>query len=385
MTELTAEAPKVEEVKTVPSKSKRLISLDVFRGITIIAMILVNNAGNWSYVYWPLEHSEWNGWTPTDLIFPFFLFIVGVAMTFSFSKFKQNNIPKSEIYKKVFRRTVVIFILGIFLNTFPFFKTNPFEWIDLSSFRILGVLQRIAIAYFFSSIIFMEFEIKVQVVFAFALLILYWIIMMIIPVPGFGAGNLTVGGNLAGYIDRIILGSHLYTKNFDPEGLLSTIPAVSSVLFGMLTGHLLHSKKSKEEKANYMFVLGNAGLVLGIIIGIWFPINKQLWTSSYVIFTTGFALVFLAACYWLIDIKGYTWWTKPFLVYGMNAITVYVLSSALAKFLYIIGAKAAINNKFLAPLFSDPYHASISYPILQIFFWLGVMWIFYKKKIFIKV
>ena len=365
--------------------SDRLVSLDVFRGLTIIAMILVNNAGNWNYVYPPLLHSEWNGWTPTDLIFPFFLFIVGIAMTFSFSKLKASMPKKSLIYKKVIERSIIIFLLGVFLNVFPFFQVNPFGFVDPSTFRILGVLQRIAAAYLFASIIILEFNKTGQLIFTFGLLVFYWLLMMLVPVPGYGAGNLTVDGNLVGYIDRLILGRHLYTPSFDPEGLLSNIPAVSSVLFGVITGHHLQSQKSKEEKTNYMFVYGSVGLAAGVILNYWFPINKQLWSPSYVIFTTGFALIVFAICYWLTDVKNSRWWTKPFIVYGMNAIAVYVLSSALAKLLYIIGTKSFIENKILAGIFSDPYIASVSYPVLHILFWLWVMNIFYKKKIFIKV
>ena len=365
--------------------SGRLVSLDVFRGLTIIAMILVNNAGNWNYVYPPLLHSEWNGWTPTDLIFPFFLFIVGVAMTFSFTKLKESNAPKGVVYKKVIKRSLIIFLLGVFLNVFPFFQVSPFQFIDLSSFRILGVLQRIAVAYLFASIIILEFNKAWQFIITFILLIIYWLLMKLIPVPGFGAGNLSVDGNLVGYIDRLVLGKHLYTPNFDPEGLLSNIPAISSALFGVITGSLLQTDKSKEEKTNFMFVYGSIGLVLGLILNYWFPINKQLWSPSYVIFTTGFALIVFAICFWLTDVKQSSWWTKPSLVYGMNAIAVYVLSSAIAKLLYLIGTKTFIENKILANIFSDPYHASLAYPVLHILFWLWIMSILYKKKIFIKV
>lgn len=365
--------------------AERLTSLDVFRGITIMGMILVNNAGNWNYVYTPLEHSAWNGWTPTDLIFPFFLFIVGTAMTFSFGKMKEKGIPKKDIYSKVIKRAVIIFALGVFLNIFPFFRMNPFHWMDISTFRILGVLQRIAIAYFFASVILLEFERKGQTVFAFGLLAFYWLIMMVIPVPGFGAGDLSRDGNLGAFIDRLILGHHLYTPTFDPEGILSSIPAVSSVLFGAIAGHLIHSKLTKEEKTNYMFVFGAAGLFLGIVLDVWFPINKQLWSPSFVIFTTGFALEFLAVCFWLIEVKKISGWAKPFLIYGMNALAVYVLSSAVAKLLAIIGTKAFIENEILAKIFSNPYHASLAYPIIHILFWLWIMGILYKKKIFIKV
>jgi len=365
--------------------SERLISLDAFRGITIVGMILVNNAGDWGHVFRPLLHAEWNGWTPTDLIFPFFLFIVGVAMTFSLGKLKAREVPRAEIYKKAFRRTVILFTLGVILNSFPFFHLHPFEWVSLSNFRIMGVLQRIALAYFFATIVVVEFDTKGQTAFAFGLIIFYWIIMKAVPVPGYGVGNLTEQGNLVGYIDRIIFGHHLYTPHFDPEGLLSTIPAISSVLFGVLAGHLIKSDKSNNEKAVLLFFSANIGLLLGLIVDVWFPINKHLWSSSYVLFTTGFALHFLAMCFWLIDMEGYKKWAQPFVWYGMNALAVYVLSSALAKFLYVVGAKTFINESILQPIIGYPYLASLAYPILHLLFWLWIMRVMYKNKIFIKV
>jgi len=311
----------------VEKKSKRLISLDAFRGITIASMILVNNAGNWSAVYPPLEHAKWHGWTLTDLIFPFFLFIVGVAIVFAFSKRIDTGQSKKKLYLKILKRTLILFGLGLLLNAFPFFH--------LSTWRIPGVLQRIAITYAIASIIVLNTNIKWQAYIAAGLLIIYWIIMKLVPVPGYGAGVLEPQGNLCGFIDGILLKGHTWmyapAKGFDPEGLLSTIPAISSVLFGVLTGHWLKAKKSNLEKVVMLFVVGIAAIILGEIISIWFPINKNLWSSSYTVFTTGMALLFLGMCYWLIDIKGYKKWTIPFLVFGSNAITVYTLSGLLAK------------------------------------------------------
>ena len=379
---------------TAVKKSERLVSLDVFRGITIAGMILVNNPGSWSHIYKPLGHAEWHGWTPTDLIFPFFLFIVGVAMTFSFNKLEEKEVPKSEIYKKIVRRFFILFGLGLLMAIFPLVRFEPLRLYDFSTMRIMGVLQRIAVAYLFASIIFLEFrKIKYHTYWAFGIIIFYWIIMKTIPVPGFGAGNLTMEGNLASYIDNLIMPNHLWKPGWDPEGLLSTIPAIGTVLFGILTGHLLHSDLSKNDKTIYMFFLGNIGLVAGLIVDVWFPINKGLWTSSYVLFTTGFALHFLAMCFWLIDIKGYKAWAKPFVIYGMNAIAVFVLSGLMAKLLYMIkipvagssiSIKGFIYEYLLLPI-ASPVNASLLFALLYVAFWLWMMWILYKREIFIKI
>ncbi|MBS1271976.1 MAG: hypothetical protein MAGBODY4_01112 [Candidatus Marinimicrobia bacterium] len=375
-------------------KTERLVSLDVFRGITIAGMILVNNPGSWSHIYKPLAHAEWHGWTPTDLIFPFFLFIVGVAMTFSFNKLESNGVPKKDVYKKIVRRFFILFGLGLFMAIFPLVRFDPLRLYDFSTMRIMGVLQRIAVAYLFASIIFLEFrKAKYHAYWAFGLIIFYWIIMKTIPVPGYGAGNLTMEGNLATYIDNLIMPNHLWKLHWDPEGLLSTIPAIGTVLFGILTGHLLHSDLSKKDKAIYMFIFGNIGLVTGLIVDVWFPINKGLWTSSYVLFTAGFALHFLAMCFWLIDLKGYKAWSKPFVIYGMNAIAVFVLSGLMAKLMYMIkipladGAvslKGLIYEYLLLPI-ASPINASLIYALLYIGFWLWMMWLLYKRNIFIKI
>lgn len=373
-------------------RKERLISLDVFRGITIAGMILVNNPGSWSHIYHPLHHAAWSGWTPTDLIFPFFLFIVGVAMIYSFNSMESKGITKKEIYKKVFKRSALLFAIGIGIEIFPIFRLEPFRLFDISTVRILGVLQRIALCYLFASIIYLEFRKPKKLAWwTGGLLVFYWAIMTLIPVPGHGAGELTMEGNLATYIDNAILGAHTWEPNWEPEGFLSTIPAIGTVLLGLLTGQLLNSEYDKKDKALYMFVFGNVGLVAGIIVSVWFPINKGLWTSSYVLFTGGMALHFLAFCFWLIDIKEVKWWTKPFVIFGMNALAVYVFSSLGAKLLSMpapTGAaetiKGMIYNYMLLPL-ADPINASLLFAICYVLLWLWVMSIFYKKKIFIKI
>lgn len=368
-------------------KSDRLISLDVFRGITIMGMILVNNPGTWKYVYGPLRHADWHGWTPTDLIFPFFLFIVGVAMVFSFAKRAERGETKKEIFAHVIKRTIILFILGLFLNGFPKF--------DLSTIRILGVLQRIALVYFFASVLVLTAGVRTQIIALISLLVIYWLLMMFVPVPGYGVGVLTEEGNLAAYIDRLLLKGHLYRPTSDPEGLLSTLPAIATALFGVLTGHWLRTNRTQSEKTIGLFVSANALVVAGLIMSIWFPINKKIWTSSYAVFTAGLALHFLGMCYWLIEVKKYVKWSTPFLVFGTNAITVYFLSGLVARLLNIIQvynpltqSKIALKTYIYERVFASwlvPIDASLMYAVCYVLLWLGIMSIFYYKKIFIKI
>ncbi len=345
-------------------------------------------------MYPPLLHAEWHGWTPTDLIFPFFLFIVGVAMTYSFGKMFEKGIPKTEIYKKVFKRSAILFAIGLFMAIFPVVRFDPLRLYDFSSMRIMGVLQRIALCYLFASIVYLEFrKIRTQVFWVIGLLAGYWLLMSTVPVPGHGAGDLSREGNLAAYIDQLVMADHLWKTGWDPEGLLSTIPAIGTVLLGLLTGKLLRSEKSAKDKLIQMFLYGNLGLVTGLIVDVWFPINKGLWTSSYVLFTGGFALHFLAICYWFVDMKGYRKWTKPFEVYGLNALAVFVLSTLMAKLFYVIPIYTADGQTTIKGLIYDnlllliasPVNASLMFAVLYILFWLWIMWIFYKRKIFIKI
>ncbi len=369
------------------TKTGRIVSLDVFRGITIAGMVLVNNPGTWSDIYWPLRHAEWNGWTPTDLVFPFFLFIVGVAITLAFSSRLERGGTKRDLYLKVIKRTLIIFALGLLLNGFPYF--------ELSELRIPGVLQRIAICYLIASIIFLNTKTTHQVFITIALLVFYWLLMKLVAAPGFAAGDLTKEGSLASYVDRIVFGKHVWAqaKVYDPEGLLSTIPAVATTMIGVLTGRWLKSEKSAYEKVAGMFVAGAACVAVGWAWNSFFPINKALWTSSYVMFAGGLALQFLALCYWLIDIKSYRAWAKPFEVFGMNAIALYVGSGLMANLLGLIPVRSNGTN---IPLWSwiyqnifaswaTPVNASLAFAISFVLVWLGLMWILYRRKIFISV
>ena len=239
----------------------RLISLDAFRGITIAGMILVNNPGSWSTVYSPLLHAPWHGWTPTDFIFPFFLFIVGVAMTFSFAKQLERS-SRKDIYLKIVRRSLILFGLGMFLALFPFF--------NFSTVRIPGVLQRIAVCYFFASIIFLNTDLKQQAWICGGLLLFYWAIMALIPVPEYGAGDLSTEGNLAAFVDAALLKGHIWKENWDPEGILSTIPAIATTLTGVLTGHLLRMEIDKRDIAGWLFTAGWIAILAGLFWGIFF-------------------------------------------------------------------------------------------------------------------
>jgi predicted acyltransferase len=364
----------------------RLTSLDVFRGITIAGMILVNNPGSWSFVYPPLRHAEWHGWTPTDLIFPFFLFIVGVAMAFSLVARLESGDDRSAIFLKVLKRSLIIIGVGLFLNAFPRF--------DILDMRYPGVLQRIGIVYFFASVIAMKTDIRGQAVTAGLLLLVYWALMVLVPVPGFGMGDLSPDGNLAAFIDRAVFGSHTWQDTWDPEGLLSTIPAISTTLLGLLTGHLLRSGKERVEIAGWMFVLGWAGILLGLVWNLAFPINKNIWTSSYVIFTAGAALQFLGVCYWLIDIKGWRGWAFPGMVFGMNAIAVYVLSGILVDLMLLIrmpaadGTTTSLYSWFYHHLFvpwAGPLNGSLAFALTYILILFGAMYLLYRRKIFIKI
>lgn len=370
-------------------KSDRLLSLDVFRGITIAGMILVNNPGDWGNIYPPLKHAEWNGCTPTDYIFPFFLFIVGVAITFSLSKRKEEGTDQKKLIYQIIKRSLILFLLGLIMAGFPYF--------DLSTIRIPGVLQRIAVVYLISAILFLKTNIRTQGILFVTLLIVYWILMTFIPVPSIGYANLEPTTNLAAYFDNLLLNGHLWkvTKVWDPEGILSTLPAISTTLSGIFLGYWLKKKEIDDnERTVWIFAAGIILLLLGIFWDPFFPINKSLWTSSYVLYTSGLALLFFAMCYWFIDIKKIKWWIKPFEVYGMNAITVFFLSGLLAKTMGIIklsnadgteiSLKGFLYQTYFTPYFS-PINASLFWALIYVLFWLGIMWILYQKKIFIKV
>ena len=371
--------------------NKRLLALDTFRGATIILMILVNNPGTWSHIYSPLRHAKWHGCTLTDLVFPFFLFIMGVAMRFTFEKYEICN-RYGPLFKKVFSRTITIFILGLLLNAFPFIRQ---DW-DWSSLRILGVLQRIALVYLLASIIVIKLDIKGIIKISTILLFGYWLVLYLYGVLN-SVDPYALSSNLVLFIDKFILGeSHLWGGNgipFEPEGLLSTIPAVVTVLIGFLVGTMI--KTTNDQKDNYqrMAVLGSIFIIIGWIWGLFFPINKALWTSSYVLFTAGIGILVLAAMIWIIDVKNHYKWTKPFVIYGSNSIFIFVLSGLWAKLLLnisfnldgkIISGYSYLYKTIFEPMAND-INSSLLFAIFHIFiFWLILYWMF-KKRVFIKI
>lgn len=375
----------------------RLTSLDVFRGITIAGMILVNMIGVAEDKYPLLDHAAWNGCTPTDLVFPFFLFIVGVAMTFSLSKYTADNKPTKAVYLRILRRAAILFILGLFLNGF----WNKGVWtFDFGSLRLMGVLQRIALSYLFASLIVLKLPRKNQWIFAGVLLVFYWLTMMFVPVPGYGAGVLTREGNFGAFIDRLIIPQpHLYKGdeyNFlgDPEGIFGTIPAIVSVLAGYFAGDWIREKKQANSQTSMDLVLfGLCCLVIGIIWDMAFPINKKLWTSSYVMFSSGWALMLLAACYELIEVRLIKRWSKPFEILGLNAIALFVASVLLIK----ITARTQIGtgenaisiyNWIYQNIFASwagNFNGSLFLGVVTVLLWYGVAVLMYRKNWLIKV
>lgn len=326
--------------------SPRMLSLDVFRGATIALMILVNNPGDGNAVYPQLEHAEWNGWTITDLVFPFFLWIVGVAIPLSTARRIEQGHTRKKLQLHALRRAAIIFALGFSLNAFSYFINGSVMhygfagwWHNLATtVRIPGVLQRIGVCYFIATTIYLLGGHRGVVVAIAGLLTSYWVLMACVPIPGCGAGSLSKECNFSQYIDNLLLngpviGTHVWktAKTWDPEGIISTLPAVATCLFGILTGLLLQSKARAEAKTAWMFTAGSLLLVLGQALSVWLPINKSLWTSSYAIFTAGMALICFAVCYWLIDVQGWRRGIKPFAIYGMNAITVFVLAGVLGR------------------------------------------------------
>jgi predicted acyltransferase len=373
----------------------RLLSLDFFRGATVAAMILVNNPGDWGNIYAPLRHASWNGCTPTDLIFPFFLFIVGVSIAYAMSSKKLDPATHHKTIEKALKRTLILFGLGLFLSLYPKIFTNPIEAIQ--NVRIPGVLQRIAVVFFISTIIFLKSTEKNIFKILISLLALYWALMTFIPVPGVGYANLEKETNLGAWLDRSILSeAHLWkaSKTWDPEGILSTIPAIATGLFGILVGVYLKRKDiDAATKIVWLFCTGLAAVALGLIWDLQFPINKALWTSSFVLYTGGLATLILAFCYWIIDVQNYNRFTKPFVVYGVNAITVFFLSGLIPRTLQMFSVKEADGTEInlQAWLYSgltahfSPINASLAWAVLVILFWLVILWIMYNKKIFIKV
>ncbi len=372
----------MRDVARPEDPDRRLLSLDVFRGITVAAMVLVNNPGTWRAVYGPLRHADWHGWTPTDLIFPFFLFIVGVAIPFGLGRRLDADHGRGQVVRKVLRRALVIFLLGLVLHAI--------SSMDLATIRIPGVLQRIAVCYLVASLVFLTFGRGAQLLIATIALFGYWAALTLIPVPGFGAGDLSKEGNLAAWIDRSVLGAHIWRvgRVYDPEGILSTIPAIATTLLGVLTGQWLRGARVSGTTAGRLLLAGVVGVVTGLVWGRWFPINKSLWSSSYVMFMAGAALLALVACYWLIEIKESRWWTGPFRILGVNALAVFFLSTLLAILLArvsILGTdgrphslQAILFDGLFAP-WAAPAAASLAWAATNVVLWLAILWPFSRK------
>jgi predicted acyltransferase len=365
--------------------SQRYLALDVFRGMTIATMITVNNPGSWSHIYAPLKHSVWNGCTPTDLVFPFFLFIVGVSMFFSFSKYDQKLDSKSLL--KVLKRTALIFIIGLFLNSFPQWQT------DYSKLRIMGVLQRIALAYGIGSVIVLAFNKKYLPYIALSILLVYWGLLGFLS----GPDPYTLEGNLVPKVDAFLLGeAHLYKGfgiPFDPEGLLSTFPAVATVILGFLAGGLI-SGTEKSKIPVYLILYGVIGVAAGMLWGLLFPINKPLWSSSYVIYTAGWACIIMAILIWIIDIKGYSKWTSFFVVFGMNPLFIFALAGIWARILTRIikiheGDTVVTGYNWIYQNIFQPFAGNINGSLLFALSHILVFWficyVLYRRRIFIKV
>ena len=370
---------------------ERLLSLDVFRGMTLVLMTFVNNHGDHRYGYAPFFHAEWNGWTPTDLVFPFFIFIVGVAIPFASAGRLNRGESKGKIYKHIISRAVILFALGLFLNCCPH---DGGPWFDFSTLRIFGILQRIGLCYLAASVIYLNVKSRGQAIITASLLVFYFVMMKFVPVPGYGAGIFARQGNWVQYIDIHLMRGHLASPDFETKGLLSTLPAIANALIGVLVGQHLRSSRPALEKIAQFFVIGNAMMFLGLVWNVWFPINQGLWTSSLVLFMCGMALVIFACCYYLVDIQKATWWTKIFVIFGVNPITIWVGEWMVYAILVKMklhqagGAVVSVWALIYARVFASwagPVHGSELMALAVVLLWSAVLAVMYKRRIFIKV
>jgi predicted acyltransferase len=376
-------------------------------------MLLVNDPGTWSAIFPPLEHAEWNGWTPTDLIFPFFLFIVGITTHLSLSARRARGDDDSAIVKQILRRGIIIYLLGFAMAMFPFYQwgaiagiPNAGAWdrilFRIEHVRILGVLPRIAIVYICAALLTLRTTAKQQILIIAGLLFGYWFAMTLIPVPGenvIGALLLhTKDRNLAAYLDRAILGTNhtwIGSVTFDPEGPMSTIPAIATAMLGVLAGRwIAQREKSLLERISGLFAVGSLGMMLGLMWNWSFPINKNLWTSSYVIFTAGMACVALATIMWIVDYVNVKWWTKPFVVFGVNPIVAFVGSGVLARLIYTLwhvnynGKSVAMQDAIYQIVFLPwlpPRVASLAFAISFVLLWYAILTVLYRRNIILKV
>jgi len=374
----------------------RLTSLDAFRGFTIAAMVLVNNPGDWGNLHAQLAHAKWNGWTFTDCIFPFFLFIGGVAMTLSLGRLAAGGADKPRLLLKLAKRAALIFMIGFLLNLIPRF--------DVEHVRIPGVLQRIALCTLLAAPIVVYLRWRAQLAVIVLLLALYTLLMLWVPVPGFGAGVLAPGQDFGAWVDRMVLDGHLWvqSKTWDPEGLVSTIPALCSQLFGVLAGRVLAANLPRIEHTAWMLFAGLVFLALGSSLdAVLMPINKSLWTVSYCLWMTGWALLAFGVFYWLLDANPYavvreraSVWARPFLIYGMNALFIFAFSGLIAKMLGFIkltqpdGSQLSLGRILYAPIKAlplGPANTSLLYAILFNACMFAIAYGMWRKRWFVKV
>lgn len=360
-----------------------------------MAMILVNNPGSWDSVYPPLLHAQWNGCTPTDLIFPFFLFIVGVSIHFAYRSRKTDGLT-SQHFKKILKRSVLIFLCGLLLAWFTLPFMGMIDGERLSKLRIPGVLQRISLVFFICSLLYFKTKWLGQIRIASVLLVSYYLMMVLVPVPGFGPANLDPGTNLAAWTDRLFLDGHLWSqsRSWDPEGVLSTLPAIATGLLGVLTGQLFDEIKNPAERVTWMFFAGGVLIIAGLAWDMAFPINKSLWTSSYVLYSGGLAMQALAGSHWIIDIQHRKSWIKPFLYFGVNAIFAFVASGIIAKILLRTkidlgnGETESLWNYFYQQGYAswmEPKIASLLFAVTLLALFYAILRWMYHRKIFIKV
>jgi len=368
--------------KSAGSKPARLMSLDVFRGMTVVFMIIVNTPGTWSHVYAPLRHAAWHGCTPTDLVFPSFLFISGVAMWYSLRKFNFEFSGASLV--RILRRVALIFAVGLFLNIFPRFVR------DYDTLRIMGVLQRIALAWGLGAVIVLLIKKNYIWIATAVILFGYWALMYFMG----GSDPYSLEGNFARTVDLAIIGeNHLYKgfgMPFDPEGLLSTLPATATVLLGFIAGGLITSKGNSWSTVGWLIFVGALLIGAGLLWGEYFPINKPIWTSSYVLYAGGIGMVLLALLFIVVDIWNLRGWTGFFNTFGTNALFTYVLAGMLTKTLLIIkvGEVSLYNWIFThvcSPLFEEQKLASLMFPIMLVIVIWAVGYILYRKKIIIRL
>lgn len=368
----------------------RLLSLDVFRGLTVAFMIIVNNGDSHSFSQ--LLHANWNGWTATDLVFPFFLFITGVSLTFSFSTRVRAPQHRLGQLPHILRRTAIIFVLGLLINAFPHYH--------LATWRIPGVLQRIALCYCFASILYLWSGTRTRLAVIAALLIGYWIAMRFVPVPGFGIPTVNIplldpDRNLAAWLDRKTMMGHLFEGVRDPEGILSTFPALANTLFGVAAGEWIRSLRTDSPKLlRRLVAVGAACFFAGELWGLSFPINKKLWTSSYVLLTVGLAMLALAACYWLLDVKKLRGrWTIIPVVFGTNCIFAYAFSefAAIAASIFkftqdgqLVSYKDAYGSLVFGNI-PNPQWSSLCLALSYVAICWLFTWLLYRRKIFLKV